>query len=40
LEGARTVLFTEGEFDALVAHQEAGRLVTAVFSGQRECDVE
>ncbi len=33
LEGAETVLFTEGEFDALIAHQEAGRLITAVSLG-------
>ncbi len=33
LEGAQVVLFTEGEFDALVAHQEARRLITAVSLG-------
>ncbi len=33
LEGAQAVLFTEGEFDALIAQQEAGRLVTAVSLG-------
>ena len=33
LEGARAVLFCEGEFDALVAHQEADLLVSAVSLG-------
>ncbi len=33
LEDARVALFTEGEFDALVAHQEAERLVSAVSLG-------
>jgi DNA primase len=33
LEGAKAVLFCEGEFDALVAHQEAGSLVAAVSLG-------
>lgn len=33
LEGAPAALFCEGEFDALVAHQEAGSLVAAVSLG-------
>jgi DNA primase len=33
LEGAKAALFCEGEFDALVAHQEAGSLVAAVSLG-------
>jgi len=33
LLGAKAVLFTEGEFDALLAHQEAEPLVTAVTLG-------
>jgi len=33
LQGARAVLFCEGEFDALLAHQEAEPLVTAVSLG-------
>ncbi len=33
VEGAHTVLFCEGEFDALLAHQEAGDLVSAVTLG-------
>jgi hypothetical protein len=33
LEGARAVLFAEGEFDALIAHQEAGALVSPVSLG-------
>lgn len=33
LIGAKAVLFTEGEFDALLAHQEAGSLVSAVTLG-------
>lgn len=33
LVGAKAVLFTEGEFDALLAHQEAEPLVTAVSLG-------
>ncbi len=33
LEGAKAVLFCEGEFDTLVAHQEAEPLVSAVSLG-------
>jgi DNA primase len=33
LQGAKAVLFCEGEFDALLAHQEASDLVTAVSLG-------
>lgn len=33
LRGARAVLFCEGEFDTLLAHQEAGDLVSAVTLG-------
>jgi DNA primase len=33
LKGARAVLFCEGEFDTLLAHQEAGDLVSAVTLG-------
>jgi DNA primase len=40
LESAQAVLFTEGEFDALVAHQEAGSLVTAVSLGSASATLQ
>jgi DNA primase len=40
LEAAHAVLFTEGEFDALVAHQEAGSLVTAVSLGSASASLQ
>ncbi len=40
LANAQAVLFTEGEFDALIAHQEAGTLVTAVSLGSASATLQ